>query len=277
MYQGIEHVAIFSADTTRLRDWYVRHLDMHCAVDNGAGGYFLLLQDGSMIELVPASEPSQAGVVPDVRDRGLRHIALRVAAPDFGAAVHRLVEAGVCVVGESPRQYPEGLATFHFRDPDGNLLHLISRPWRLALAVAPKLASAPHSGLIQGIEHLGIVASDPERLRQWYVDALGFQLIVRDDGHGTAFVLGRDGRSVLEFLKAEREPGLDHWKACGIRHLAISVPADETEGLATRLKALGVEVLDDYKQVVGGVHLFFFRDPEGNVLHLVGRANPLVT
>ncbi|PAT00652.1 MAG: hypothetical protein BSR46_01880 [Candidatus Dactylopiibacterium carminicum] len=165
IYPGIEHVAIFSTDTTRLRDWYVRHLDMHCVVDNGAGGYFLLMQDGSLIEQVPASEPSLCGSGPAIRDSGLRHVALTVAAHDFGPAVHRLVSAGVSVVGESPRQFPEGLATFHFRDPDGNLLHLISRPRRLSLAAPPRLDTAPRSGLIQGIEHVGIVANDPERLR----------------------------------------------------------------------------------------------------------------
>ena len=39
---------------------------------------------------------------------------------------------------------------------------------------------------------------DPEALRAWYIDALKFQLIVRDDGHGTAFVLAADGLTIRE-------------------------------------------------------------------------------
>lgn len=275
IYQGIEHVAVFSADTTRLRDWYVQNLDMKVIVDNGAGVYFLLMANGSMIELVPSTEASVSAGRPQVKDSGLRHIALTVDTHDFGAAVHRLTEAGVETIGDTPHQFPEGLATFHFRDPDGNILHLISRPNRLSLAVAPRLADAPKDVLIQGIEHTCIIARDPEALRNWYSDALKFQLIVRDDGHGTAFILGPDGSSIIEFIQAERDIGVEPYKAQGIRHIAIRVnPADAAEA-AARLKARGVEVLEDYKALDNGVHLFFFRDPEGNVLHLIGRPSPL--
>lgn len=275
IFQGIEHVAVFSTDTTRLRDWYVSNLDMKVILDNGAGVYFLLMGNGSMIELVPSAGPSVCAGKPQVKDSGLRHIALTVDTQDFGAAVHRLSDAGVETIGKTPHQFPEGLATFHFRDPDGNILHLISRPNRLSLAMVPKLADAPKDALIQGIEHTCIIANDPEALRQWYIDALGFQLIVRDDGHGTAFVLGADGSSIIEFIQAENNIGVEPYKAQGIRHIAIRISqADAAQG-AARLKALGVEVLEDYKALDNGVHLFFFRDPEGNVLHLVGRPQPL--
>ena len=76
-------------------------------------------------------------------------------------------------------------------------------------------------------------------------------------------------------LQAENNIGVEPYKAQGIRHIAIRVSqADAAQG-AARLKALGVEVLEDYKALDNGVHLFFFRDPEGNVLHLVGRSQPL--
>lgn len=275
IFQGIEHVGIFSPDTKRLADWYVQHLDMKVVVDNGKGVYFLLMANGSMLEMTPGMEPSATCGKPDVRDSGLRHIALAVEPGVFGEAVHRLSESGVETIGVTPRQFPEGLATFHFRDPDGNILHLISRPNRLSLAIPPKLADAPRNVLIQGIEHTCILANDLERLRQWYIDVLGFQLIVRDDGHGTAFVLGADGRSIIEFIQAERDLGTEDYKAQGIRHIAISVTPDTAAHAAKLLKAEGVEILEDYVELPNGTHLFFFRDPEGNVLHLAGRPKPL--
>ncbi|MBS1208331.1 MAG: hypothetical protein H6R19_729 [Proteobacteria bacterium] len=275
IFQGIEHVAVLSPDTARLRDWYVQNLDMKTIVDNGAGLYFLLMADGSMIEVVPCTEASLCAGQPQVKDSGLRHIALTVSQQDFGAAVHRLNAAGVETIGKTPHQFPEGLATFHFRDPDGNILHLISRPNRLSLAAAPRLADAPKNVLIQGIEHTCIIARNPETLRQWYIDTLGFQLIVRDDGHGTAFVLGADGRSILEFFQAGNEIGIEAYKAQGIRHIAITVKPEDAAHAAKLLKAEGVEVLEDYTLLDNGVHLFLFRDPEGNVLHLIGRPQPL--
>lgn len=275
IYQGIEHIAIFSSDTARLRDWYARMLDMKCILDNGAGVYFMLMADGSLIELAPGQDPARAGKRPRVKDSGLRHIALTVSQHDFGAAVHRLVEGGVEIVGDSPRQFPEGMATFHFRDPDGNILHLIARPRRLSLGIPPRLADAPRDTLIQGIEHTCIMARSPETLRRWYIDALGFQLIVSDDGHGTAFVLGADGRSIIEFIQAEQEVGADTRSALGIRHIAIRIALADLATGAARLKALGVEVLEDVRSLADGAQIFFFRDPEGNIVHLVGRSQPL--
>jgi glyoxylase I family protein len=275
IFQGIEHVGIFSPDTRRLADWYVQHLDMKVIVDNGKGVYFLLMANGSMIELMPGTEPSACKGKPEVHDSGLRHIALGVESGNFGEAVHRLSEIGVETIGTTPQQFPEGLATFHFRDPDGNILHLISRPNRLSLATTPRLADAPKNVVIQGIEHTCILANDMERLRQWYIDVLGFQLIVRDDGHGTAFALGADGRSILEFIQADRNIGIENYKALGIRHLAVSVTPENAAHAVKLLKAEGVEVLEEYVELPNGTHLFFFRDPEGNVLHLAGRPKPL--
>lgn len=275
IFQGIEHVGIFSSDTRRLADWYVKHLDMKVIVDNGKGVYFLLMANGSMIEMIPGNEASACAGKPEVRDSGLRHIALSVDPGCFGEAVHRLAEVGVETVGTTPQQFPEGLATFHFRDPDGNILHLIARPNRLSLAIPPRLADAPKNAMILGIEHTCILAKDLERLRQWYIDVLGFQLIVRDDGHGTAFVLAPDGRSIVEFIQADRDIGVENYKALGIRHLAVSVAPENAAHAAKLLKADGVEVLEDYVELPNGTHLFFFRDPEGNVLHLAGRPKPL--
>jgi glyoxylase I family protein len=277
IFQGVEHVAVLSMDTARLRDWYVKNLDMKTIVDNSLGGFFLLTANGSMIELIPCTEGSKCAGKPQIRDSGLRHIALSVNASDFGAAVNRLEEAGVETIGDTPKQFPEGLATYHFRDPDGNILHLISRPNRLSLAATPRLVDAPKNVKILGIEHTCILANDLEQLRQWYIEILGFQLIVRDDGHGTAFVLGSDGRSIIEFIQAERDIGTEPFKAQGIRHIAISVAQENVPHAAKLLKAEGVEVLEDYNETPNGVRLFLFRDPEGNVLHLVGRPKPLAS
>lgn len=275
IFQGIEHVGVYSSDTRRLADWYEKNLDMKIIIDNGKGVYFLLMANGSMIEMVPSTEASTCAGRPEVHDSGIRHIALGVNACDFGEAVHRLTNSGVETLGTTPRQFPEGLATFHFRDPDGNILHLISRPNRLALASNPRLANAPKDVVIQGIEHTCIQANDKDGLRQWYIDVLGFQLIVSDDGHGTAFVLAPDGRSIVEFIQADRNIGLEPYQAQGIRHLAVTVTPEDAAHAVKLLKAEGVEILEDYVELPNGTHLFFFRDPEGNVLHLAGRPKPL--
>lgn len=276
IFTGVEHVAIFSPDTKRLADWYSRYLDMNIIQDNGNGIYFLLMADGSIIELVPTPGGRKADRKMQPKESGLHHLALKVEAEDFGRAVHRMIdEAGVETVGDTPKQFPEGLATFHFRDPDGNIAHLVARAHRLSLAAAPQLSTAPKNPLIKGIEHIGIVAKDPANLRRWYVSALGCTLITRDDGHGTAFVLAPDSRTVLEFTQSLHDRGIVDYNAPGLRHLAISVAPEDADKAASHLKADRVEIIEDYQVLANGQHLFYFRDPEGNVLHLIARPNPL--
>jgi len=276
IFKGVEHVAIFSADTKRLADWYVRFLDMRVIQDNGQGTFFLLMADGAIVEMIPSPDGKAASERLQPRESGIHHIAFAVDADNFGVAIQRLVsEAVVETVGDTPRQFPERLATFHFRDPDGNILHLISRGQRLSLAAPPVLQAAPKTALIKGIEHIGIVARDPDALRRWYVDALGFTLIVSDDGHGTAFVLTTDGRLVLEFTQADRDRGVLPYNAPGLRHIAITVAPEDADRASRLLKADRVEVLEEYQKLPNGQHLFYFRDPEGNVLHLIARARPL--
>lgn len=278
IFKGVEHVAIFSADTKQLADWYVRYLDMRIIQDNGQGTLFLLMADGSIVELIPSPNGQTASVQLQPKESGIHHLAFAVDADNFGPAVQRLMnEAGAEAVGDTPRHFPERLATFHFRDPDGNILHLISRGHRLSLAAPPLLSAAPKNTLLKGIEHIGIIARDPDSLRQWYVETLGFSLIVRDDGHGTAFVLTPDGRSVLEFTQAQRDRGVLPYNAPGLRHIAITVDPDNADRASRLLKADRVEVLEEYQKLPNGQHLFYFRDPEGNVLHLIARAKPLTS
>ncbi len=122
MIKGIEHLAIFSKDTETLKDWYIKMFEFRTVYDNGKGTYFLMAPDGAMIEFVKTSE---IGEVTGEKVSGIRHIAL--AVDDFEAMVEKLMAENVVVVTE-PTVSASGIKTFFFRDPEGNVLHLIYRP-----------------------------------------------------------------------------------------------------------------------------------------------------
>lgn len=122
MIKGIEHVAIFGKDTAALKDWYVETFNFRVVYDSGKGTYFLMAPDGAMIELVTATE--DGGVLGE-KVSGMRHIAL--AVDNFEEAVEQLKAKNVEVVSE-PVVTSAGVKTFFFRDPEGNVLHLIYRP-----------------------------------------------------------------------------------------------------------------------------------------------------
>lgn len=119
MFRGIEHFAIASPNPKRLADWYTAYLDFETTYEY-AGNYFVQAQNGALIEIVPAEgERSDAGM----RAPGMRHIAISV--DDFDAAYQQLKSQGVKFEGEPYTN--EGNRLVFFKDPDGNLIHLIRR------------------------------------------------------------------------------------------------------------------------------------------------------
>jgi len=122
MITGIEHVAIYAADTAALKDWYMKMFDFKVVYDNGKGTYFLLAPNGAMIEFVKASE---IGEKMGDKVSSIRHLALSV--DNFEEMVDKLMAEKVEIVAE-PVVSSKGIKTFFFRDPEGNVLHLIYRP-----------------------------------------------------------------------------------------------------------------------------------------------------
>ncbi len=126
--------------------------------------------------------------------------------------------------------------------------------------------------MVKGIEHTAIASSDPERLARWYVDHLEFTINYHSGSSRTHFVKAPDG-SMIEIIEstgtASATPGL---RDAGIRHLALLV--SDFPAAYDRLKQLGVPFLSE-AQTVGGNSTVFFRDCDGNILHLLYREKPL--
>ena len=123
--------------------------------------------------------------------------------------------------------------------------------------------------MIHGIEHAAIAAQDVERLANFYVQTLGFEINHR--GKTAIFVKATDG-SMIEIIPAEGPLAEATPKTPGLRHLALTVTGFEAE--CDRLTAAGVVFLEP-PLIKSGNKVVFFRDPEGNILHLIERPEPL--
>ncbi len=126
MFTGIEHFGICAKDTVAMKDWYIKLFGLSVVYENAKTPptFFLRFPEGDMIEIYPATECGHAASSHN-RVGGLRHVALTVT--DFDGAVQRLLDAGVEVV-DAAATSAVGISTFFFRDPEGNVLHLINRP-----------------------------------------------------------------------------------------------------------------------------------------------------
>ena len=125
MFTGIEHFAIASPNPKRLAEWYVSYLEFEISFEY-AGNYFIEAKNGSLIEIIPAEgERPESGM----RTPGMRHIAISV--DDFDAGYEQLKMQGVKFEGEPYTN--DGNRLVFFKDPDGNLIHLIKREHAFAV------------------------------------------------------------------------------------------------------------------------------------------------
>jgi glyoxylase I family protein len=120
-----------------------------------------------------------------------------------------------------------------------------------------------------GLEHTAIASHEPKRLAQWYCDYLGFHINFQYEVY--YFVKAPNG-SMLEIIPAEGERPAEGFKSPGIRHLAIAV--DDFDAAYQSLVQRGVEIVVE-PYVIQGNRLVFFKDCDGNILHLIQREKPL--
>jgi glyoxylase I family protein len=120
------------------------------------------------------------------------------------------------------------------------------------------------------IEHLGLAAREPVRLRDWYVRRLGAREVFCNRETPPAFLLALPAGPMLEIYPADSAtPGTRNNKLAGWRHLALRV--DSIASARRELVSRGVVFDEPVKPAGGGGQVLFFQDPEGNLLHLVER------
>ena len=121
------------------------------------------------------------------------------------------------------------------------------------------------------VEHLGLPARDPVKLKDWYLRAIGAQLRFDNGQTPPAFFVELPGGVMLEIYKsnASVKETSDN-SVAGWRHVALRVSS--IEAAKKVLAARGVRFPDPAKPAGGGGRVLFFSDPEGNLLHLVERS-----
>ncbi len=121
----LEHLAIYAADSTALKDFYVRALGMTVALESGGDppGYFLADDQGMALEIIgrPHGEAN-------VNQRWVCHVAFWV--DDVAARKAELERRGITFETETAVD-TDAIKTVFFRDPEGNRCQLIWRRRRL--------------------------------------------------------------------------------------------------------------------------------------------------
>jgi glyoxylase I family protein len=119
------------------------------------------------------------------------------------------------------------------------------------------------------IEHIAIAAAHPTALRDWYVRVLGARP-VWDNGKSPLVCLIALSGAWLEIYAADAPlAARGNNKLAGWRHVALRVHSIE-EAKAELIRR-GVTFDEKIQPAAGGGKILFFKDAEGNLLHLTER------
>ncbi|MHA6310274.1 VOC family protein [Pantoea sp. S-LA4] len=123
---------------------------------------------------------------------------------------------------------------------------------------------------LTAIHHIAIIASDYQRSKAFYCDVLGFSLMgeyyreARDSWKGD---LALQGQYTIELFSFPEPPArVSHPEACGLRHLAFTVP--DVAAAAATLAGKGVVCEPIRIDELTGKQCTFFADPDGLPLEL---------
>ena len=126
--------------------------------------------------------------------------------------------------------------------------------------------------MITGIEHTAIASPDPHRLADWYAAHLDFVINWRSSRSKTVFIKAANGAMIEIIESAPDTAPAKGMKDAGLRHLALVV--DDFATTHAKLVAAGVAFVTAPERVSGNT-VAFFRDCDGNILHLLHRETPL--
>jgi len=110
------------------------------------------------------------------------------------------------------------------------------------------------------LNHLHLKTKDPEKTAKFYVDNLG-ATIVGKNPNGYRLDLHGLSLNVTKFLEQQTRKQI-----YGMEHIAIDT--DELDALVAKLKAQGINILEQ-TVVSGGRRVCFFEGPDGVQLEFI--------
>ncbi len=129
----IHHIAIWTPDLERLRDFYIRYFSARCGEKytnpaKGYSSYFLHFDGGASIEIMHRADIPASPLPPGEQAGGYTHLSLGVGSE---AEVDRL--AGLLAVQGYPvvdgsRRTGDGYYEAVVLDPDGNRVEINAAP-----------------------------------------------------------------------------------------------------------------------------------------------------
>src|SRR6266700_4555139 len=118
---------------------------------------------------------------------------------------------------------------------------------------------------LQCLHHIAIICSDYPRSKKFYTEVLGFSVlreVYREERQSWKLDLALDGIYLVELFSFPGSPARpSHPEACGLRHLAFSIP--DIAAAITWLQEKGISPEEIRTDPYTQKRFTFFADPDG--------------
>ena len=111
------------------------------------------------------------------------------------------------------------------------------------------------------LNHLHLKTQDPDKTARFYVDTLGAKIVSQNPNGGYRLDLHGLSLNVSKFLESQQRE-----QKYGMEHIAIDT--DELDNLIAKLKAQGINILEQ-TIVSGNRRVCFFEGPDGVQLEFI--------
>jgi catechol 2,3-dioxygenase-like lactoylglutathione lyase family enzyme len=111
------------------------------------------------------------------------------------------------------------------------------------------------------LNHVHLKTRDPEKTAKFYVDTLGAKIVGPAGNNGYRLDLHGLSLNVTKFIETQTRE-----QKYGMEHIAIDT--DELDSLVEKLKAQGINILEQ-TSISGGRRVCFFEGPDGVQLEFI--------
>ena len=128
---------------------------------------------------------------------------------------------------------------------------------------------------ITGIAEISLRVHDLDLMRRFYEQVIGLEVLreyQESSGKAIFYAVGAGDENLALFeekligwFTRDKSPRIDP-KLTTLSHLAFSIALDDFESEKTRIEQLGIEIIDSGTSSWMHARMFYFLDPEGNLI-----------